>query len=235
MASKNLTHEDIHTGLSQAKAGAPWLDMNNFRSSGNRTSVVPRRFKLFEYDAGFHTVINGLNGVGYAIGSKASFMFRGHDLTQFTRLWRATIERETVSEDQSENIKVRGSFLGTQPKTYRLTVVCGKLVLDSNWPVSVTEEVVTPEILELKMPLENQVYLSVAYPQGATVWTRYRPEYNVGDIVKRSNPDYEDGVTPAYLEFFYFICTIKHVPTTTDFSTPLTPEVAFQAVYSRWH
>lgn len=135
MASKNNTREGIHSGLTQSKSDEKWSDMLNFRCSDNRTFVVPRRLGLLQMDAGLHTVIHGVGDLNYAIGSKKSFLFRGHDDTGFHKLWHARLVRTTGIDDQSENIKLRGSYLGTVPKNIRLTVLKGLLVKDSDWPV----------------------------------------------------------------------------------------------------
>lgn len=149
MANQNNTREGIHSGLTQSKSDQKWSDMLNFRCSDNRTFVVPHRLGLLQFDAGLHTVIHGVGDVNYAIGSKKSYLFRGHDSTSFDRLWKARLVRETGTADQSENLKLRGSYTGNVPRNIRLTVVNGSLVLDSDWPITPEPEVEVPYVPDL--------------------------------------------------------------------------------------
>lgn len=206
MASKNLTHAAIHTGLSQVQDGEQWADMLNFRSGAGRTTVVPRRLKLLEVDGGFHTVARGANGVNYVFGDKKSFTFRGHEATEFKPLWKVDVKRETTSEDQSENIKVRGSFLGSAPTSIKVTVVAGKLILDKDWPVEPEVVEVVKEPIVVTMPVNNAVHLQITYPKGAEAWTTGVSQYNRKDIVKKLNPAYVEGVTSPDLQYFYYVC-----------------------------
>lgn len=143
MASKHNTRSDIHSGVSLTKSDAKWADQLNFRSSDNRTYVVPRRVKLLERDAGFHTIIHGIGSDNYALGSKESWMFQGNDQTEFIRLWRARLRQKILGKRTLEPLKVRGNYLGNSTETVVLTLVNNHLVLDSKWPPApiVVEEV----------------------------------------------------------------------------------------------
>ena len=123
---KHSTREQIHNGLSQKKEDEKWSDLLNFRSSDNRTFVVPRRFKMFECNAGFHTVLHGLNNECYAVGSNASVCFKSHDNTAFTRLWKVSV---TNGAGTTVALQVRGGYTrdvahtcGTDPEVHTINV-----------------------------------------------------------------------------------------------------------------
>lgn len=139
MPQKSFTRSDIHSGVSLTKSDNKWADQLNFRSSDNKTFVVPRKFKILERDAGFHTIIHGIQQDNYAIGSKSSWMFQGNDSTQFIKMWRARLRQKILGDRTLEPLKVRGSYLGDTPETLKITLLNNKLVLDVNWPADPVE------------------------------------------------------------------------------------------------
>lgn len=211
MANKNNTREGIHSGLSQSKSDEKWSDMLNFRNSDNRTFAVPRRLGLLQEDAGLHTVIHGVGDVNYAIGSKKSYMFRSHDSTVFAKLWRARLERLTSTEDQSENLKIRGSYTGSVPRNIRLTVVKGQLVPDYDWPVAPVPVVETPYVpmLNCNANFGNYyLYLTVAHnglPVSAAEITIYQGTQLIGEYTSNAN-----GLFSLFLPKNFYTVIVKH-------------------------
>ena len=159
MAFKNNTREDVHSGLTQSKSDQKWSDMLNFRSSSNRTMVVSFRRKLFELAGNFHTIIKGVNDIFYVIGSNSSWLLRGYDNHTPQKLWRLILTRNNISlEDQSEEIKIRGSYTGTKPTRILVTLVNGKLIPDFAWPVTIEPEPEVVPVISLNCGDKRNLY-----------------------------------------------------------------------------
>lgn len=179
MANKNLTHEGIHSGLSLSKQDSKWSDMLNFRSNNNRTYVVPSKYKLLERDAGFHTVLHGIGGLNYAIGSKESWVFYNNDHTLFRRLWEVKARRVAGTDDLTETIKIRGAYQGEAPVNIRLTFIDGKLIPDYNWTVDPEPEVEPEFVPELNCGVrENKPLLKLGV---FSEIDEVDPEWSIGD------------------------------------------------------
>lgn len=204
MANKNNTREGIHSGLSQSKSDEKWSDMLNFRSNDNRTFAIPRKLGMLQHDAGLHTVLHGVGDLNYAIGSKKSFVFRSHDGTEFKPLWQARLERQTSTEDQSENLRVRGSYLGSVPLNIRVTVLDGVLVLDKDWPEEPVEVVETEPAPELNcdpnQPTNTgsklKLTITVVNPYPNWTWGGFNT-FQGGQLVRVANPVTGVGETHA--------------------------------------
>jgi hypothetical protein len=142
------TRENVHSGLSGLKDDAKWKNCLNLRFSDRRTKVVPKKFCLLTRDAGFHTIINGLGGTNYALGSRESWGFVGAERLCFYKLWRLRQEYLGEFSDRSEasqRLFVQGSYTGDTPLRIRVTVVAGRLVLDTNWPEAPPALVAPPQ------------------------------------------------------------------------------------------
>jgi hypothetical protein len=187
MPNKNITREQIHTGLSQSKSDEKWSDMMNFRCASNRTKVVPRKFKLSETTDGYHTIIRGVGGLIYAIGLRFSKVLRGMDGTIPQHLWRARVTRETHTDDQSENLRVRGSYLGGVPKSIRVTVVNNRLIADHDWAAPILDEEVEAgeDVTDGAYPLELTISFAVQPWLGTSELER--TEYTIGQTVRQNH------------------------------------------------
>lgn len=200
MANKNNTREGIHSGLSQSKSDEKWADMLNFRSSDNRTFVVPRKYKLYDKDTVFHTIVRGVGDLVYAFGDRFSGLFRGNESSGLGQLWRARVTRLVTNEDQSENLKLRGSYLGSEPLELRLTVVNGKLVSDANWPEVVEEVVEVEQASSLNCGVVTnypQLDITVRFLPRAAQWQVDYESYAVRDVVLSvvENPPFVAGAS----------------------------------------
>ena len=216
MANKNNTREDIHSGLSETKSEQKWSDMLNFRSANNRTYVIPRKKKLYELPASFHTVIRGIGELAYAIGSRGSYVFRGREGVGIGKLWRARLVRDVDTDDQSENLKVRGSYLGTVPRVIRLTVVDGRLVRDVDWPEEPVEEVEAmpnPSLFCGKVYNRPELELAVTFLPYAPEWNMKFRSFATGAVVA----SYPEGVAFDPYAHSYYYCATGH--SAEDFST----------------
>lgn len=148
MPTQNVTREAIHAGVSGTKTDAKWKDQLNFRSSDNKTVVVPKKFRLVESaGAGFHTLLKGPGSLLYAIGANESLVLRGQESPRVEKLWRVKVNQEGSVDRIHEPLKIRGAYQGTVPLKIRLTVVDGQIVTDADWPVeNVEPEPVAPTI-----------------------------------------------------------------------------------------
>jgi hypothetical protein len=139
---KQLTHENYHSGLSSMGNDEKWFDMLNFRSINGRTRIVPRKYTIFNHDSGLHTIIQGLGGQHYLIGSKASFVQTNcESATQFP-LWQLSVSCSNTKDSTNERtaasqqLLVRGQYTGTDPLSLDVTLV--------KKPLVAPEVVVTP-------------------------------------------------------------------------------------------
>jgi hypothetical protein len=133
MATTQLnTHENIHTGLSGLGEDSKWVDMLNFRCANRRTKVVPHKFVLKRCcGAGLHTLISGLDGHNFAIGSGGSFGFVGAENFRTYPLWRLNQKFLPALDDrdaQSQRLVVKGVFTGDRPTRLRVHYIDGKLI-----------------------------------------------------------------------------------------------------------
>lgn len=184
MPNKNITREQIHSGLSQSKSDEKWADMLNFRCASNRTKAVPHKLKLLEESSGFHTVVRGVNGLVYALGLKFSKVLRGTDNQVPQYLWRAGVTRETSTDDQSENLRVRGSYLGGVPKVIKVTVVNNRLIADHDWVAPTLEPEIEEgtDVTDGAYPLELTINYIVK-PWVGTSEDR-RTDYSIDQLVR---------------------------------------------------
>jgi hypothetical protein len=148
MANNNIqvTHENIHTGLSGLNNDEKWKDMLNFRSAQSRTTVVPHKFLVATpFCAHLHTIIAALNGHNLAVGANKSFGFVGADNICAYPLWR--LKQRYLGElgdrdSQSQRLLVQGSYTGQHPLRLRVSYIAGRLV--PFWAVPPAPEAVTP-------------------------------------------------------------------------------------------
>jgi len=214
--SDTMTRENIHSGLSGLKDDAKWKNVLNLRFSDRKTQVVPRKFCLFKRDAGFHTIINGLDGVNYAFGSTESWGFVGAERLCFFKLWRLRQEYQGELYDRSEasqRLFVQGRYTGDKPLRLRVTVVANRLVLDSNWPAPPEEPIPAPPVdygcacncdnIDLTGVVRNSLTFTpigtnVLLKQGSVTYytTESHPttgQYVIGDVIP--------GVYDIYITF----------------------------------
>lgn len=134
---RNITHENIHSGLSGLRSDEKWTDMLNFRSQNKKTTVIPPKFSLLDCDFRGHTIARGQGEHNYVFGGRHSFgCVIGNELHHYT-LWRLSqryLRTYSSRSEQSQRLNVRGSYTGTTPLKLRLTYVAGRLVADFNVP-----------------------------------------------------------------------------------------------------
>lgn len=127
MPYKHVTRESIHGGLSSVKDDSKWSDLVNWRSGGNRTTVVQKKFKFIETPKELHSIISGPGSLLYAIGAKGSFAFRPQDDTVMSDLWELLVYRDSTQAEtdlsSKDAPKLRGAYSDTQRRLIKLKIV----------------------------------------------------------------------------------------------------------------
>lgn len=141
--SKEITREQIHSGLSGLREDSRWSDVCDFRFCNSRTVIVPPYQKYPNISTGLHTLVKGCNNNHYAIGSKCSYHLRDRmGILDFSPLWELKhkfVGDRSARDSKDYQLVLKGRYTGETPK--RLTVT---LVDDTNH-IPIVEPIVSVE------------------------------------------------------------------------------------------